>query len=488
MKKTIFFLAFIVTLPLQIRAQNQKRPNIIFILADDLGYGDVACNNPSSKIPTPNLDKMADEGMRFTDAHASAQICAPSRYGFLTGRYAFRDRKKDVSGRLTIPKMLKEVGYETAAVGKWHVQHLGLKLLDSQGKTIKPDREIEQLDASKPVKGAKEVGFDYFFGTYACPTSSRLYAYIENDKILGNPNEIFPGFKKWMSHARSGRKSADFKFEECDMVFLEKSKDFIKSHQKNNPDKPFFLYHSMQAVHLPALPADQFVGKTAVGPYGDFVYECDWIVGQLMALLKELDIDDNTLVVFTGDNGPESQTQYISRTYDHQSTAAFRGMKRDNWEGGHREVFLTRWPIKIRAGEINNNLVGHNDLLATFAEIVNYKIPKGEATDSYSFLPILENKNYSRSAPLIHFVQSGHGVSDAFAIRTPEWKLLDHKGAGSHNYLKGHFKDRPPLSVPEAPGQLYNIKNDKEEMNNLWYQNPEIVKKLQKQLTQLIKE
>jgi len=466
-------------------AQASGLPNIIFILADDFGYGDVSCYNPESKVQTPFLDKMAADGMRFTDAHASAQICAPSRYGLLSGRYAFRDKRKDVSRRLTIPKMLKQRGYATAAVGKWHVQHLDLKFQDKDGRKIQPDNQIERLDASKPVKGAREAGFDYFFGTYACPTSSRLYAYIENDRIVGNPNEIFPGFKKWLSIARAARKSADFKFEEVDLVFLDKSKAFIKKHRQENPDHPFFLYHCMQAVHGPAIPADQFVGKSQAGLHGDFIYEADWIVGQLFEFLKEQGIEEDTLVIFSGDNGPETQTGYIQKTYNHNSAYSLRGMKRDNWEGGHREPFIVKWPANVKPGQIDDTLISHVDVLATLAEIADVDIPEGEATDSYSFLPLFQGKPYVRPAPLIHSVTQES--ADAFAIRTPEWKLLAHQGSGSRNLSRG-FEYLQPLSEPDAPGQLYDMRTDQMESNNLWYENPERVEQLLKQLNAMIEE
>ncbi|NCF86420.1 MAG: sulfatase-like hydrolase/transferase, partial [Verrucomicrobiaceae bacterium] len=335
-------------------------PNILFILADDLGYGDVGCYNPDSKIPTPNLDQLAKDGMRFTDAHSPSTVCTPTRYSILTGRMAFRTGFRGVFAgvggpcmiepeRLTLPGMLRENGYATALFGKWHV---GMSFMDKDGNRIN-ERGVEgvgQIDYSRPVLDSPiHRGFDQFYGTVCCPTTDWLYAYMEGDRIPVPPTDVIDKTNlpkhPYANDNRSGLIAPNFDVEEVDLVFLEKSQQFIRDHVKVTPEKPFFLFHSMQAVHLPSFPADRFKGKTSSGPHGDFLFEMDWIVGELMKTLHELGIAENTLVMFASDNGPEVPTVIaMRRDYKHDGAKPWRGVKRDQWEGGHRTPFLVRWP------------------------------------------------------------------------------------------------------------------------------------------------
>lgn len=280
------------------------RPNILLILADDLGYGDVRCYNAESKVPTPNLDRLASEGIRFTDAHSPATVCTPSRYSLMTGQMAFRVPNggtvfQGAGGpsliapkKLTLPAMLKQQGYATAAIGKWHV---GLTFLDQAGEAIHSGRfeDVKRIDFSRPIQGGPlDHGFDRFFGTACCPTTDWIYAFIDGDRIPVPPTTRLDRSKlpkhPYANDCRTGLIAPDFPMEEVDLLFLNKSREFIDEHRRTSPDKPFFLYHAMQAVHLPSFAAAEFKNKTHIGPHGDFIFELDHIVGELMNHLDRL--------------------------------------------------------------------------------------------------------------------------------------------------------------------------------------------------------
>ena len=348
--------------------ETKGRPNIVFILADDLGYGDVACYNPESKVPTPNLDKLATEGMRFTDAHSPATVCTPTRYSLLTGQMAFRIGISGVftgvggpclikEGRLTLPQMLRDNGYVTACFGKWHV---GMTFFDKQGKPINKNGldAVKRVDFSRAISGGPlDRGFEKFFGTACCPTTDWLYAYIDGNRVPVPPTEILDRTNlpnhPYSKDNRPGIIAPDYDLEEVDLIFLEKSKKFLEQHVKSNPEKPFFLFHSMSAVHLASFASDRFKGKTDAGPHGDFIFEMDYIIGELMKTLERLGVADNTLVMFSSDNGPEVPTVVaMRRDHRHDGARPWRGMKRDQWEGGHRVPFIARWPGRIKAEKI----------------------------------------------------------------------------------------------------------------------------------------
>jgi len=319
----------------------RERPNILFILADDLGYGDVACYNPNSKIPTPNLDKLASQGMRFTDAHSPSTVCTPTRYSILTGRMAFRTGMKWVfSGvggpcliekdRLTLPQMLRDKGYATACFGKWHI---GMTFFDKDGNRIKDGgvKGVQQIDYSRAIPDAPvHRGFDKFYGTVCCPTTDWLYAYIDGDRIPVPPTKLLDKSKlpkhPYANDCRRGMVADNFNHEEVDLVFLDKSTKFLEQHVKTSPDKPFFLYHSMQTVHLPSFAAGSFKGKTNSGPHGDFIFEMDYVVGELLKTLERLGVADNTLVMFASDNRPEVPTVLNMRKTQFDKTSALLGM------------------------------------------------------------------------------------------------------------------------------------------------------------------
>ena len=486
-----------------IYAGAQSHPNVVFILADDLGYGDVGCYNPESTIPTPNLDRLAKEGMLFTDAHSPSTVCTPTRYSVLTGRMAFRLNYKGVftgvggpclitPNQLTLPGMLRNNGYETAMFGKWHV---GLTAFDKTGKPINRNGldAVRLIDYSRPIEGGPvDRGFDHFFGTASCPTTDWLYAYIDGDRIPVPPTHILdrgPLPKHPYSRDnRPGMIAPDFDLEEVDQVFLQKSLRFLKRHKKEKPAKPFFLFHSMQAVHLPSFPNKNFKGKTKSGPHGDFIFEMDHVVGELTKALDEHGFADDTLVIFSSDNGPEVPTVInMRKTHKHDGARPWRGVKRDNWEGGHRVPMLVRWPGKVKAGSVSDQTVCLTDVMATCARIVGAKLPDDAAEDSYDLVPVLLGK---ADKPVREFTLH-QTISLALAIRQGDWKYLDHKGSGGSNYNRdgewGLKQYALPEQAPEAPGQLYNLKDDPGETKNLYFKEPGLRKGLKAKLEELKK-
>jgi arylsulfatase A-like enzyme len=478
-----------------------ERPNILLILADDLGYGDVGCFNPESNIATPNLDRLATQGMRFTDAHSPCTVCTPTRYALLTGQMAFRVPRGGTvftgaggpslieAGRLTLPEMLRGEGYSTACFGKWHV---GMTFFDQQGKPIHQGglEAVKRIDYSRAIKGGPlDAGFDHFFGTACCPTTDWLYAFIHGDRIPVPPTQQLdrrPLPKHpYSTDNRPGMVAADFDVQEVDMTFLKKSQLFLEHHAKVSPDRPFFLYHSTQAVHLPSFPGQAFKGKTQSGPHGDFIFELDYVVGELMGTLERLGMAKNTVVIFTSDNGPEvASVYYMRQDHHHDGARPWRGIKRDNWEGGHRVPFIVRWPGKVPAGTTSNQITSLTDVMATVAAIVDAKLPNDAAEDSFNMLPAMLGED---SGPIRNYIlQQGFGGLRYLAIRRGNWKYLAHKGSGgnryeSHRLMKKYYM---PDTAPNAPGQLYNLETDPGETKNLYFENPKMVE----QLKSLLKE
>ncbi len=472
-------------------------PNIVFILADDLGYGDVGCYNSQAKAPTPNLDRLAGQGIRFTDAHSPSTVCTPTRYSLLTGRMAFRTGMRGVftgvggpcmieKQRLTLPQMLREKGYATGGFGKWHI---GMTFFDKAGKPINRGGldAVKRVDFSRAIPDAPiHRGFDRFFGTVCCPTTDWLYAYVDGDRVPVPPTgQLDKGPLPKHPYSRDNRPgmiAPDFDLEKVDLVFLEKSKRFLEQHVKANTDKPFFLYHSMQTVHLPSFPADPFKGKTEAGPHGDFIFEMDHVVGELTKTLERLGVADNTLVMFSSDNGPETLTTVRMRVdHKHDPARPWRGMKRDDWEGGHRVPLIVRWPGKVKPGSTTGQMVSLTDIMATCAAVVGAGLPDNAAEDSYNFLPVLLGTQGDRPVRRYLLQQT---ISLNLSIRRGPWKYLDHKGSGGNNYERNAML-KPyvlPEKAPTAPGQLYNLQTDPGETTNLYFEHPQIVKELKAKL------
>jgi arylsulfatase A-like enzyme len=460
----IFFLG--VLAPASVAAE--PPPNIVLILADDLGIGDLGCYNRDSKIPTPHMDRLAREGMRFTDAHSPSGVCTPTRYGLLTGRYAWRTRLKQgvlqgedamliEEGRMTLASLLKQKGYATSCVGKWH---LGL------GPT-KP------TDYTKPMRpGPLTVGFDYFFGI---PASLDMvpYVYVENEqtvelptaKIGDSASQREGGTGFW----RGGAIAPSFKHIDVLPKCSEKALAFLERQTKERRGKPFFLYLPLSAPHTPWLPTKEWAGKSKAGPYGDFVMQTDHVVGQVLGKLDQLKLTDNTLVILTSDNGAHWLPTDIEK-YDHRANGPWRGQKADSWEGGHRVPFLVRWPGQVKSGTISNETICHVDFLATFAEIVATRLPEEAGEDSFSWLTVLRGTGEGRPIRPFTILHSSQGL---FVIRQGSMKYIDGLGSGGFSLPR---TEKPIAGGPT--GQLYDLTADPAEKENLSLKQPKEAERL----------
>lgn len=488
-------LVFIALCAALASASAAQKPNILLILADDLGYGDVRCYNDQSKVATPHLDRLAREGMRFTDAHSPSTVCTPTRYSLMTGQMAFRVPNGGAvfqgaggpsliaPGRLTLPAMLKTQGYATAAVGKWHI---GLTFRDHAGEPIHSGKleEVKRIDFNRRVEGGPaDHGFETFFGTACCPTTDWIYAFIDGDRVPVPPAGPIDKSKlpkhPYANDCRPGFIAPNFPMEEVDLVFLQKSREFLEQHVRATPGKPFFLYHAAQAVHLPSFPAPQFKGKSGAGPHGDFIHQLDWVVGELMSTLERLGVADNTLIIFTSDNGPEVDSVIHMRAdHGHDGARPWRGIKRDSWEGGHRVPFLVRWPDRVKPGTTSAQLTSLTDVMATIAAISDAQLPDNAAEDSFNLLPALRGEATAPIRP--YLLTQAFAGARTLSIRRGPWKFLDHHGSGGNRYennprLKSFML---PDTAPDAPGHLYNLETDPGETRNLYAERPELVKEL----------
>ncbi|XZE56458.1 sulfatase family protein [Planctomycetaceae bacterium SH139] len=464
-------------------------PNIIIVYADDLGYGDLSCYNKACAYQTPRLDEMARQGIRFTDAHSPSTICSPSRYGLYSGQQIYRSTGRGGGafegpggpsylkpGTLTVAEMLREQGYRTGVFGKWHV---GLTWFDENHQVLGGGFENSLLidyEKSTPlIDGPNQRGFDQSFITPNCPNTDPLYVYIENGMIKvpasqRHSRESLPNpGGKWRWDNDEGWMAPGYEFINADLLFYEKTKAFITEHRQQYPEQPFFAVLSTQIAHAPVLPADEFIGATNAGPRGDFVAELDTLVGRLLDLVKELGIDDNTLILFNSDNGPETvHVDWMRRDHNHDAAGGWRGMKRDGWEGGHRVPFIARWPGKIPAGLVSAQLTNTTDIFATLASIVGYQLPDDAAVDSFDMLPAMLGQEPLEKSIRAHMLtQSFRGE---FQLRQGNWKYLDHQGSGGNNYGQGFLANYAlPEAAPDAAGQLYNLEDDPGETNNLYF-------------------
>jgi len=456
----------------QAQAETKAKPNIVIILADDLGYGDLTCYNKESKAPTPHLDRLAASGTRFTDGHSNSAVCTPSRYGILTGRYAWRTRLKrgvlmGFSGPLmdrtreTVASLAKKQGYQTACIGKWH---LGLGW---------PKTKVgvkNSVDYSKDITDSPlDHGFDYFYGVSAS-LDMPPYTWIENRRVTVIPTETIKHNKGPLDYWRSGVKAPNFKLEEGLPIIAKKSADYIS---QQSAKQPFLLYVALPSPHKPVLPAKQFRGKSQAGAYGDYVVETDWAVGLIISALEKKKFTDNTLVIFTSDNGsfaiPE---KYGVTAFGHSPCGILRGGKTDIWEGGHRVPFIASWPAASQAGQIYNGTVITTDIMATVADAIEQKLAPEAGVDSWSFYDVI-TKNASKNKGAARIFHSSKGM---FAIRKGKWKLVAGKGSGG--------RSKGDTNAPA--GQLYDISQDISEQHNLFSQHPEIVKTLVKELTTIV--
>lgn len=460
----------------------QAPPNIIYILADDMGYGDLSCLNPDSKINTVHLDRMAANGMTFTDAHASSAVCTPSRYSILTGRYNWRSRlKKGVlfgydthliePGRLTVASYLKQHGYHTAMIGKWH---LGWDWSTTDGLPASADSA--NVDFSGPVSNGPDAnGFDYYYG-HCGSLDMPPYVYVENGRVTSPPDRT-TGQKVKYAWWREGPTGADFHHEDVLPNFTRRSIQYIQDRAADG--QPFFLYLPIPAPHTPILPSPEFQGKSGTNPYGDFCLMVDDLVGQIRDTLHQTGIADNTLLVFTSDNGCSPQADFPElSTFGHNPSHIFRGHKADIYEGGHRIPLLLEWPQGIRPGSSSNETVCLSDLLATCADLLGTPLPPDAGEDSVSNLPLWRGQPLDRSLreATIH-----HSIDGSFSIRKGPWKLEMCPGSG------GWSAPKPgPACEGLPPVQLYNLDTDIGELTNLHDQHPDIVHELKSLLTQYV--
>lgn len=465
----------------------QKLPDIVFILADDLGYGDISFLNPDSKIKTPNIDRIAQSGVAFTDAHSGSAVSTPTRYGILTGRYSWRSELKSgvlngysealiPAGRKTMAQMLREIGYNTACIGKWH--------LGWHWNNI--EKGNDSVDYSKPItQGPTERGFDYFFG-FSASLDMPPYVYIENNMPTSLPDRITAGNNITYGNQgydgsmwRDGPTGSDFLHAECTPEFFRRASTYIEQHSAQK--EPYFLYLALPSPHTPILPSEDFRGKSGINPYADFMMMIDEEIGKLMKVIEETGNSSNTIVVFTSDNGtaPWADIETL-KSKGHLTSYIYRGHKADLYEGGHRVPCFIKWPARIKKPHIVDQTVCLNDFMATFAAITGYKPADNEAEDSFNLLPAILKPGYRK---VIREATVHQSVNGNLAIRKGDWKLLMTPGSGGWSYPRPGKEEQ---GLP--PVQLFNMRNDPSEKVNLQAEHPEIVKKLTDLLRKYIED
>jgi arylsulfatase A len=476
-----------------------RRPNIVYILADDMGYGDLSCLNAESKIRTEHLDQLRDGGMAFTDGHSSSAVCTPSRYSILTGRYNWRSTLKNgvlggystaliEDGRLTVGEMLKEEGYKTACFGKWHLgwewaekrageqESGGAGERQEQNQTFSADlSKVEDVDFTQPIgNGPTTRGFDYYYGI-AASLDMPPYVYVENDTPTAVPDRETED--RGMPFWRKGPTAPDFEHEDVLPNLTRRVVDYIHE----NKDDPFFVYFPLPAPHTPILPTPEFQGKSGTNAYGDFCLQVDWTVGQVTEALEACGLTEDTIVVFAADNGcsPRADFTHLA-ALGHLPSYHFRGHKADIYEGGHRIPLVVRWPAGIKAGSTCDETVCLSDLIATVAEIVGVDLPDSAGEDSVSNLPAWSGTDLS--SPLREATVHS-SVNGSFSIRQGRWKLELCPGSGGWSYPK-------PNEIPEGtpPIQLYDLEADISEQRNVVTDRPDVVEALTALLTKYVKE
>ncbi|MCA9003691.1 MAG: arylsulfatase [Planctomycetaceae bacterium] len=484
-KCVLFFLLSLT--PGFLFAAQQSHPNIVVILADDFGVGDIQAHYPHNKISTPYLDQLVKEGMSFTDAHSGSAVCSPTRYGLLTGRYSWRTRLQEwviaayeppliSEDRPTLPGLLKSSGYQTACFGKWH---LGWNWPGPQSSQMLEQKNAQwkyEWDFTKPIKGGPVArGFDYFFGVDL--PNLPPFTFIENDHVFVQPTAEFK-----LDHSEGivlprafvGAPTApDWRMQKILPEITRRAVKYIE--QRSQKQSPFFLYFSMTSPHEPVVPSAKFQGKSGIAPIADFVMETDWSAGQVIEAIDRAGMKDNTIVIFTADNGHSHYTGWNDLVEaGHQPSGPYRGHKGDIWEGGHRVPLVVRWPKQIQAGSRSPQLVCLTDLLATCAEITGAELPQQGAEDSISFLPALLGKkaNVSRQTLVNH---SNHGE---FAYRNGPWKLVFKMSGRNLEQSRG----KPTIA------ELYHLESDLSEAHDLAAKHPELVRQMAADFKKLIEQ
>jgi arylsulfatase A-like enzyme len=454
----LLYIAVSVLIPTALVKSDQ--PNIVFILCDDLGYGDVQCLNPEhGKIPTPAVDKLAAEGMVFTDAHSGSSVCTPTRYGLMTGRYSWRTRHQSgvvqgfapnliAADRPTVAGFLQSLGYHTGIIGKWH---LNFQYLDpDSGKPLGKNTAKKGLApvGSRIPDGPIQRGFHYFHGFHH---ARDMKGVIENDTVILHEDEI-------------------------NMLprLTRKAVEYIEERATAKEQSPFFLYVPLGSPHTPILPTERWQGRSGLGAYADFVMQTDGSVGEILDAIQTHGLSDNTLVIFSSDNGCSKAADIPALARQgHRVSADYRGSKADLWDGGHRVPFIVRWPGKVAAGSTSDQTICLTDFFATLSELTGQALPAGSAEDSVSFLPAIFGKPIdSNRAGVVH-----HSISGHFGYRQGKWKLLLARGSGGWSSPN---EKQAGAAAPAA--QLYDMDIDPAETTNLYQSRPDVVKQLLNQL------
>lgn len=481
----VLFLSFFF--PYFISAQ--QKPNVIIIYADDMGYGDLSALNANSKIKTPNLDKLAKEGTLFTNAHSSSGICTPSRYAMLTGKYHWRTFHKIIDSweppvflpnDITIAEMLRQSGYATACIGKWHLGWDWNSIKENDSATViinnKKTYLTEAFNWSKPISGGPlDQGFDYYFGDDV--PNFPPYSWIRNNKVVEKPDTLLNLVEealegKW--EARPGPSVKNWRFDQVMPTITSDAVNWIK---KQDKDKPFFLYFSLTAPHAPIVPTKEWIGKSNAGPYGDFMMQSDWSAGEILKAIADAGFNDNTIVIFSSDNGPENYAFNRAKNFNHYSMGDLRGLKRDIWEGGHRVPMIIRWPGKVKEGRVSNGLISQIDLMATLSAIVKHQLPQS-AVDSYNQLKFITGGNSNRSTMV-------HNTSTKYAIQYKDWVYLDASN-GEHSKMPDWFFSSKGYEIEDNEFALYNLERDISQHENLIKKMPRKALNLKNKLYRII--
>jgi arylsulfatase A len=481
------FLGLLVaaSLAASVAGADSRRPNLVILLADDMGYGDLGIQNPESKIATPQLDRLAREGTRFTDAHSSSGICTPSRYALLTGRFHWRKFHAIVnsfepsvfSGELTLPQMLRQQGYKTACIGKWH---LGWNWDAIKQPGAKPATKTgyapASFDWSKRIPGGPlDQGFDYYFGDDV--PNFPPYTWFENDRVLQAPDApltITPQTAEGSWEARPGPMVKGWDFYNVVPKLADKTVEWI-GRQKGGT-QPFFLYVPFNSPHAPIVPTPEFAGKSKAGGYGDFMQQTDAVCGRILQALDDAGLRDNTIVIFSADNGAERYAYDRIKSHQHRSSGPLRGLKRDLWEGGHRVPFIVRWPGVVTAGAVSDAMTSHVDIMATMAAVTGFKLAAGQAEDSHDLLPVWQERRASPRRSMVH-----NTFADGYAVRSGSWVLVAAK-TGAVTRVPPGYDQENGYKPNDQPGELYDLSRDLGQRNNLYAQEPQKVAALTKEL------
>lgn len=469
-KRDLALFATLATLAIPLAARAETLPNVIVVMADDLGIGDVTPTNPHCKIKTPHLQKMADEGLTFLDAHTPSSVCTPTRYGLLTGRYNWRSRlaKGVLNGksehlipadRPTLGHLMRAAGYHTAMIGKWH---LGWDW----------HKDAKRIDYSQPILNGPDInGFDSYYahcGSLDMPP----YVWVDTGKATAIPDreEGVTAKEDPYGWYRKGDISPDFKIDEVLPHLFDKSIAHIHERTSADDARPFFLYLALPAPHTPIVPVPPFKDASGMNPYADFVMQVDHHMGELLAAIKEAGVDENTLILFTSDNGCSPQAKFdVLEDFGHYPSAIYRGHKADIYEGGHRVPLIARWPAKIAGGRSTDALACLTDVYATLREITHQNVEAIGGEDGFSLLPVFTGRSGAQRTSIV-----SHSIGGSFAIREDDWKLCLCRGSGGWSAPKENVAKKQGLPAM----QLYDLATDPGEQNNLAESHPEKVEHL----------